>query len=158
MIEPSIDPTKDVPVNATASAPSAPLFPARAIGAGEAPARRVVFWLVKTTPAWLAKPDAGEDGRTEFMRQVFMPILARHPRTTLRYFDTEAYSAWCSDVMMWRVDDMDDYDGLVEALRETAFWDTYFQVLHILPGVEDGYARNYDADPFVAAKLANAVL
>jgi len=139
------------------NASSTPLFPATAIDADKAPARRTVFWLVKTTPAWLAKPHAGEGGRMEFVRQVLQPILARHPRTMLRYFDTEAYTAWCSDVMMWSVADMDDYDGLVEALRDTPFWDTYFQVLHILPGVEDGYARNYEADPAVASSLVRAV-
>lgn len=133
-------------------------FPAPAGDTAQGPAPRTIFWLVKATPAWLAKPAIGEGGRLEFVQQVLQPVLARHPRTTLRYFDTEAYSAWCSDVMMWHVPDLDDYDGLVEALRETPFWDTYFQVLHILPGVEDGYTRNYEADPAVASKLAHTVL
>jgi hypothetical protein len=32
----------------------------------------------------------------------------------------------------------------VEELRESPFWDRYFEVVEILPGVEDAYAKNYD--------------
>lgn len=135
-------------------------FPASAADAPRSPTPRTVFWLIKATPAWLALPATGEASRLEFVQQVLQPLLARHPRIALRYFDTEAYSAWCSDVMMWRVADLDDYDGMVEALRDTPFWDTYFQVLHILPGVEDGYMRNYadEAAPAVASSLAHPVV
>jgi hypothetical protein len=111
-----------------------------------------MFWLVKTTPAWLAKPPHGPDGRFEFIGKVLQPILARHPGAALRYFDAEAYSAWCSDVMAWTVHDAAAYDALVEDLRETAFWDTYFQVLHIVPARENQYAAHYGvAAPSAAA-------
>ncbi len=33
---------------------------------------------------------------------------------------------------------------LVEDLRETAFWDRYFDIVEILTGVENAYAKNYD--------------
>ncbi|WP_216843125.1 darcynin family protein [Granulicella sp. S190] len=28
-------------------------------------------------------------------------------------------------------------------MRETPFWDRYFSILEILPGVENAYAQNY---------------
>jgi hypothetical protein len=35
---------------------------------------------------------------------------------------------------------------VVEALRETPFWDRYFRVVEILVGVENAYATNYGRD------------
>ncbi|WP_222103452.1 darcynin family protein [Chitinimonas sp. BJB300] len=32
---------------------------------------------------------------------------------------------------------------MVEALRETPFWDRYFSIVEMLPGVENAYATNY---------------
>jgi Darcynin, domain of unknown function len=102
-----------------------------------------VFWIVKTSPQWLAKPALGADGRFDFAERVFKPILRKHPGVQLRFFDIEAYSAFCSNLLMWTVTDVANYNALVEDLRETAFWDAYFQVLHILPSFEDQYADHY---------------
>jgi Darcynin, domain of unknown function len=49
--------------------------------------------------------------------------------------------------MMWTVTSMDDYNSIVEALRETLFWDAYFEVRQILPAIEDQYARHYGQAP-----------
>ncbi len=103
-----------------------------------------IFWLVKATPAWLALPPAGDGGRFSFVEKTLKPILAGSPGAVLRFFDAEAYTAFCSDVMMWQVSKTDDYNAMVEAMRETLFWDHYFQVLHILPCLEDGYADHYE--------------
>jgi hypothetical protein len=37
---------------------------------------------------------------------------------------------------------------LVEALRETPFWDRYFDMVEILVGVENSYAKNYGLDTY----------
>ncbi len=103
-----------------------------------------IFWMVKTTPSWLALPPGGESGRFSFVEKILKPILASHPGAALRFFDAEAYSSYCSDVMMWQVSNQADYNAMVEKLRETLFWDHYFQVLHILPSIEDGYADHYE--------------
>ncbi|WP_212847203.1 darcynin family protein [Actinoplanes ianthinogenes] len=42
--------------------------------------------------------------------------------------------------------DHQSYQLLIEALRETPFWDRYFTIVDLLVGVENGYARNYDLD------------
>ncbi|MFF8919193.1 darcynin family protein, partial [Streptomyces sp. NPDC015032] len=44
-------------------------------------------------------------------------------------------------------DDHHAYQLLIDALRETPFWDRYFEVVDILVGIENGYARNYHIDP-----------
>ncbi len=109
------------------------------------------FWLVKTTPAWLALPPLGEGGRFDFVEKVLKPIMGQFRQIDLRFFDAEAHTAVCSDVMMWTVKDAGQYGAMVEKLRETLFWDHYFQVLQIIPALEDGYADHY-AQAKVGAK------
>jgi Darcynin, domain of unknown function len=105
-----------------------------------------IFWMVKTTPAWLNMPALGEGGRFDYVEKVLKPIIGKHRGAQLRFFDVEAFSAVCTDVMIWEVCVMADYNALVETLRETKFWDTYFQVIHILPSFEDGYADHYQQE------------
>jgi Darcynin, domain of unknown function len=102
------------------------------------------FWLVKTTPTWLAMPPLGAGGRFDFVEKVIKPILKQFPKVDLRFFDAEAHTAVCSDVMLWTVHDSAQYSAMVEKMRETPFWDHYFQILHIIPALEDGYADHYE--------------
>jgi Darcynin, domain of unknown function len=105
------------------------------------------FWLVKTTSAWLAKPPLGENGRFDFAEKVLKPIIRQFPNVDMRFFDAEAHTAACTDVIMWTVGDLKQYSAMVEKLRETLFWDHYFQILHIIPALEDQYAEHYEQAP-----------
>lgn len=102
-----------------------------------------IFMLVRATPAWLALTPTE---RFAFVGETIRPALAKRPELSLRYFDAEAFSARVSDVMMWRVADMAQWLSLVEDLRETRFWGDYFEVLDIIPAVEDAYATHYGVD------------
>jgi Darcynin, domain of unknown function len=102
------------------------------------------FWLVKTSPAWLALSPLGAGGRFDFVEKTIKPILKQFPQVALRFFDAEAHTTVCSDVMLWTVKDPAQYSAMVEKLRETLFWDHYFQVLHIIPALEDSYADHYE--------------
>lgn len=104
------------------------------------------FWLVKTTPAWLALPALGAGGRFDFLEKVIKPILGQFPKVQLRFFDAEAHTATCSDVMMWAAHDAAQYNAMVEKLRETSFWDHYFQILQIIPTLENQYADHYEQE------------
>ncbi|MGH1592195.1 darcynin family protein [Methylobacterium phyllosphaerae] len=42
------------------------------------------------------------------------------------------------------------HEAVVEALRETAFWDRWFTIVEIIPAVENAYATNYDRAPLAA--------
>jgi len=106
--------------------------------------RLTVFMLIKATPAWLALPPKQ---RMAFFAEKIRPLLADRPQLRLRYFDAEFYTARCSDVMMWETDEPAVYRALVEDLRETLFWDHYFQVVEIIPAVEDAYADHYHEAP-----------
>src|SRR4051794_27764360 len=56
-----------------------------------------------------------------------------------RFYDTEFYSASVTDVWVWEARDHEAFQLVIEALRETPFWDHYFDVVDILVGVENGY-------------------
>ncbi|MFF1906496.1 darcynin family protein [Kitasatospora sp. NPDC058218] len=102
------------------------------------------FMLVKTTPEWLAMTP-GE--RVEaFTTQVVPAIEGQVTGVRSRFYDTEFYSARVTDVWVWEARDHHAYQRLVDALRETPFWDRYFDVVELLVGTENGYARTYGVD------------
>lgn len=100
--------------------------------------------LVRTTTEWLrlAPPE-----RFAFLDGTIRPLLARNPGVHLRFFDAEAFSARCSDVLLWETADVLAYQAVVDELRETLFWDTYFEVAEIVPMIENAFARHYGVAP-----------
>ncbi|MFD9702689.1 darcynin family protein [Lentzea sp. NPDC059081] len=108
-----------------------------------------VFMLVKTTPKWLTLtvPQRVEAFRTE----ILPAIEEKSESVRFRFYDTEFYSARVTDIWVWEARDHESYQLLVEALRETPFWDTYFEVVELLVGVENGYARNYGMNPLTTS-------
>jgi hypothetical protein len=102
------------------------------------------FMLVRTTVAWLRLTPKE---RFAFVGEVIRPILVKHPTVSMRFFDAEAFNAHVSDVIVWETADVMAYQAVVEDLRETMFWGTYFEVVTIVPSVENGYAIHYGVDP-----------
>jgi hypothetical protein len=102
------------------------------------------FILVKTTPEWLAMT---VEQRIDAFRTEIVPEVAEKAKgVRSRFYDTEFYSARVTDVWVWEAVDHAAYQRLVDALRETPFWDRWFEVAEILVGVENGYAKNYGVD------------
>jgi hypothetical protein len=100
-----------------------------------------VFMLVKTTPEWLSFT---VEKRYELFHGQIGSILKKHAEgVSLRFYDVEFYSARVTDIWIWDAKDHHSYELLVEDLRETPFWDRYFEIVEILPGVENAYAKNY---------------
>jgi|SRR5580698_3773284 hypothetical protein len=112
------------------------------------PILMTVFMLVKTTPEWLAFPP---EERFRQLTTHVEPIVRRHhPKVSFRFYDVEFYTARVTDIWIWDVTDHHAYEMVVEELRETPFWDRYFQIVEILPGVENAYAKNYGRTPLAA--------
>jgi hypothetical protein len=99
---------------------------------------------LKTTAAWLA---LAPSDRHEFVDSTIRPLLARNPAVRLRYFDAEAFNADISDVAIWETDDVLAYQSVVEQLRETQFWGGYFDIVGIVPAIEQAFATYYHVDP-----------
>jgi hypothetical protein len=114
-----------------------------------APPVLTVFMLVKTMPEWLGFPVAE---RFRLLREHIEPILQKHiEHVTMRFYDIEFYSARVTDLWMWEASSHHAYELLVEDLRETPFWDRYFEIVEILPGVENAYAQNYKQAALLAS-------
>lgn len=108
-----------------------------------------IFLLVRATPAWLALAPAA---RFDFLEEEIQGRLARHPKVATRFWDVEHLSARVSDVILFETQELAEYRSLIEGIRETLFWDHYFEVLEILPGIENAYAEHYDVAPFGATR------
>ncbi|MFC8306964.1 darcynin family protein [Streptomyces olivaceus] len=102
------------------------------------------FMLVKTTPEWLAM--TVEERVRAFTTEVVPVVEAGTTGVRSRFYDTEFYSARVTDVWVWEAEDHRAYQLLVDALRETPFWDRYFEVVDLLVGTENGYARTYGVE------------
>ncbi|WP_322041993.1 darcynin family protein [Paraburkholderia sp. J67] len=108
------------------------------------PSTLTVFMLVKSLPAWLELPP---DARRDALREHVMPLLERHrEHVRLRLFDVEFYAARITDVWMWEATSHQAYERLIEALRDTPFWDRYFSIVEILPGVEHDHVGEHAAE------------
>ncbi|MEU7261207.1 darcynin family protein [Streptomyces rimosus] len=103
------------------------------------------FLLIKTMPEWLAMTP--EERVHAFGTEVMSVVKARTAGVRSRFYDTEFYSTRVTDVWVWEADDHAAYQLLIDALRETPFWDRYFEVVDLLVGTENGYARTYNVDP-----------
>ena len=112
------------------------------------PLTHTIFMLVKTTTTWLA---LAPPARFAFLGDVIVPILKANPTVTMRFFDSEAFYARASDVIAWETADLGAYQRVVEALRESSFWGTYFDVVEIIPSIENAYAAHYGVAPISAA-------
>ncbi|WP_158915545.1 darcynin family protein [Caulobacter sp. S45] len=107
-----------------------------------------VFMLVKSLPEWLAFPP---DERFRLLGEHVEPVLRQYADDVrLRFYDVEFYATRVTDVWVWEATNHHSYQLLVEALRETPFWDRYFAIVEILPGVENAYAVNYGRQPLAA--------
>lgn len=100
--------------------------------------------LVHTTPTWLR---TSPPERFAFVEETLRPILAAHPVVHLRYFDAETFSSRYTDMLFWETAGVLAYQAVVEALRETPFWDTYFEIVEIVPMIEDAYSLHHGGDP-----------
>jgi chlorite dismutase len=103
----------------------------------------VFFMHVRTTPTWLALVP---NERFAFLEEVVKPLLGRHPKVSMRFFDSEGFSAEVTDVLMWEAPEVMAYQAVVEELRETKFWGHYFDVVQIIASVENAYAIHYGVD------------
>lgn len=104
---------------------------------------QTIFMLTRATPAWLAFAPTERFAEVD---RLLRPVLAAHPEVKLRFFDSEWYSARVSDVMMWQTEDLARYRSVVENLRETPIWGVYFEIVEIIPAIENAFADHYGAD------------
>ncbi len=97
----------------------------------------VFFIQLRATPAWLKLT---RQRRRELTGVHLAPLLQANENLTMRYFDAEAFSAACSDLMMIETRDPGHHYFFMEQLRDSPLiTEPYFEVIQIVPAIEDGY-------------------
>lgn len=100
------------------------------------------FLHLRASRAWLS---LSREQRAALSSEHIAPILRRHEGTLrMRYFDAEAFTASCSDVMLLEAGELQPYYDFIEALRDTPLIAAgLFEVVQIVPTIEEGY-RGYE--------------
>ncbi len=100
-----------------------------------------VFMLIKALPSWLSLQ---RDERARIAEAAFADALSGGC-VKFRHFDAEAFSGRASDVALFETEDLNAYYFAVERLRDSPiFAHPYFEVVDIIPSIEDGY-RAFEA-------------
>jgi len=100
------------------------------------------FLMLTATEHWLrlSRPERGRlsDDHVGRLLQTFSGLR-------LRYFDAEAFTADCSDLMMIETEDLTAYYDFIETLRDSPMFTVpYFRVVRIIPAIEDGFRQFED--------------
>ena len=100
------------------------------------------FLMLVATEHWLrlSRPERGRLSHDH----VSTP-LQKFSGLRFRYFDAEAFTADCSDLMMIETEDLTAYYDFIETLRDSPMFTVpYFRVVRIVPTIEDGFRQFED--------------
>lgn len=69
------------------------------------------------------------------------PIFEKYAdNVNVRFLDAEAFSARCSDIVIFETEDLKQYYFLMEEIRDSKiFTIPYFQINDIIPCIEGGF-------------------
>src|ERR671932_765398 len=98
--------------------------------------RYSIFILYQATPAWLS---LSRERRNAIFTAELAPIIFDYQvNVRIRLFDSEAFHARVSDVMMISCEDVQQYYFFMEALRDTSFFSVpYIDLKDVIVSVED---------------------
>lgn len=103
------------------------------------------FILLRALPAWLQLARAERQRIAEQAMGSALALASAAQPVSLRHFDAEAFSGVCSDIVLCEASDMFQWHCVMESLRDSpVFSAPYFELLHIIPALEDGY-RQFEA-------------
>ena len=104
--------------------------------AGKLP-KFAVFLLLRATTQWLSLSRVERRAAAETH---LGSALEKLPALSIRHFDTEAFSAECSDIMLVETSDLEQYHDFIEMLRDSPLVTApYFEFVRIVPSIEDGF-------------------
>jgi hypothetical protein len=92
-------------------------------------------------PSWLrlSRADRNAIGSTA-LADALKDNALKDDALTIRNFDAEAFTGFCSDVAVFEADDLIDFYFVMERLRDSAlFAKPYFELVQIVPAIEDGF-------------------
>lgn len=107
-------------------------------------ARTYTFFVhLSTRKEWL---QLNRDDRNSYFAQLKQEVFAKYPDVLIRLFDAEAFTTFCSDIAMFETANIQSYYFLIEELRDSKIYtEPYFDVISILPAIEDGFLEFEEA-------------
>jgi hypothetical protein len=103
----------------------------------------VVIVSLTALPSWLR---LSREARADVIATEVEPAMAAHSECRIRWIDAESMTALCSDVMLVETTNLRGWSHLWERLRDSRlFAEPYFELVSIVPGIEDGYV-DYEAE------------
>jgi hypothetical protein len=112
------------------------------------PRRYTFFMLLRSTARWRALALDEQLARHDAL---LSRVFETYPELSLRHFDSTAFAARCSDVLVWETSDVAQYHEAAQALRDGgplgAVW---FELVDVIPAVEDD---GHDADPLLPLRM-----
>jgi hypothetical protein len=104
----------------------------------------VFFVMLRALPAWLR---LSREQRRAHAANHLTPLLAHQTAIRMRYFDAEAFTASCSDVMMIETDDPQHHYFFMERLRDSPLLsEPLFEVVQVVPAIEEGFVAFEQAE------------
>ena len=95
------------------------------------------FFHLSARKEWL---QLSRNDRNSYFSQLNHDEFAKYPGVHIRLFDAEAFTACCSDIVMFETEDIQSYYFLVEELRDSKIYTKpYFDVISIFPAIENGF-------------------
>jgi chlorite dismutase len=97
-----------------------------------------ILVLMTSTKEWLS---LSREQRNAFMTEELTPVFEKYAnKVSARFLDAEAFTARCSDVVIFETEDLKQYYFLMEEIRDSKiFTIPYFQINDIIPCAEGGF-------------------
>jgi hypothetical protein len=99
-----------------------------------------IIVLMTSTKEWLSLT---REQRQAFVAEELNAIFEKYAASvTAQFFDAEAFTTRCSDVTIFRTDDLQQYYFLMEEIRDSkVFTVPYFICNDIIPCLEGGFVK-----------------
>jgi len=100
--------------------------------------KRYTFFIhMNATKEWTSLTEAE---RNSYFTETLKGIFLTYPSVLVRLYDAEAFSAKCTDIAVCETEILEDYNLLVEDLRNSEMFSVpYFEVVDVFPTIEDDF-------------------
>lgn len=97
-----------------------------------------ILVLMNATPQWLA---LSREQRAAFFEKSIIPAFRKVSQTVkVRLFDSEYFHARVSDFMIVETDKLDDFQQLIERLRDSKIYSApYFEIRDLIVGQQNRF-------------------
>ncbi|MGO3346120.1 MAG: darcynin family protein [Marinomonas sp.] len=107
--------------------------------------RKYTFFVhMNARKEWLR---LSREERNQYFGEIQKEIFSKYPSVSIRLYDVEAFTTKCSDITVYETANIQDYYFLIEELRDSKIYTVpYFDIIDIIPAIEDGFVEFESSD------------